>query len=347
MYKLKYLSVFTLPITVYISFNSTGVFTFLPIIFVFGVIPLVELFFDPGKSNLDEIEKQKASNDHFYDIVIYLAMPVQLIFLLMFFKSIQQPEITSIVFAGRISALGMMCGVFGINIGHELGHRTKKWEQLIGEVLLLSSLETHFLLYHNRGHHYNVATPGDPATARRGESVYAFWIRSQFGSYIQAWQLESDRWRRKTGRSLSYKNRMIRYTMTQITLLIAIYLVFNLSIMLAFLAAAIIGILLLETVNYIEHYGLLRKQNQEGRYERVMHKHSWNSDHHIGRVMLFELSRHSDHHYKASKKYQLLDSLTDSPQMPTGYPGMMMLSLLTPLWFKLMHEKLDRLNHVV
>ena len=140
MYKLKYLSVFTLPITVYISFSSTGVLTFLPAIFVFGVIPLVELFFDPGKNNLDEIERQKANNDHFYDIVIYLAMPVQLIFLLMFFISIQQPEITSVDFAGRISAIGMMCGVFGINIGHELGHRTKKWEQLIGEVLLLSSL---------------------------------------------------------------------------------------------------------------------------------------------------------------------------------------------------------------
>ncbi len=90
---------------------------------------------------------------------------------------------------------------------------------------------------------------------------------------------------------------------------------------------------------------VLRSQNQDGRYQRVVHKHSWNSGYHIGRVMLFELSRHSDHHYKASKKYQLLDSLPDSPQMPIGYPGMMMLSLLTPIWFKLMHKKLDRINN--
>jgi alkane 1-monooxygenase len=101
---------------------------------------------------------------------------------------------------------------------------------------------------------------------------------------------------------------------------------------------------LLETVNYIEHYALMRKINEKGRYERVRHSHSWNSDHQIGRLMLFNLSRHSDHHYKASKKYQVLESLEDSPQMPTGYPGMMVLALLPPVWFGLMNPHLDRMT---
>lgn len=112
--------------------------------------------------------------------------------------------------------------------------------------------------------------------------------------------------------------------------------------MLAFIMAAVVGILLLETVNYIEHYGLLRIKNESGRFERVKHMHSWNSDHQIGRLMLFNLSRHSDHHYKASKKYQLLDSQPESPQMPTGYPGMMLLALIPPLWFSIMNKRIGK-----
>jgi alkane 1-monooxygenase len=110
-----------------------------------------------------------------------------------------------------------------------------------------------------------------------------------------------------------------------------------------FLAAALIGILLLETVNYIEHYGLQRKQIAEGKYERALPVHSWNSDHVIGRIMLFELSRHSDHHYLASRKYQVLRHHDNSPQMPTGYPGMIILSLLPPLWFYVMNKRIKKI----
>ena len=133
-------------------------------------------------------------------------------------------------------------------------------------------------------------------------------------------------------------------SLSQIALLAAIYYFFNVQTVLYFMAAAMIGILLLETVNYIEHYGLLRQLKENGNYERVQHHHSWNSNHILGRTMLFELSRHSDHHYKASKHYQLLDSMPESPQMLTGYPGMMLLALVPPLWFKVMHKKLALFN---
>ena len=137
---------------------------------------------------------------------------------------------------------------------------------------------------------------------------------------------------------------MIIYTLANIVLLGAIFYFFNWLGLIAFVAAAVIGILLLETVNYIEHYGLLRNKNEYGRYERVKRTHSWNSDHTIGKVMLFNLSRHSDHHYNGSKHYQLLKSVPESPQMPTGYPGMMLLSLVPPLWFGLMNKKIQSLN---
>ena len=171
-------------------------------------------------------------------------------------------------------------------------------------------------------------------------SPFTFSFRSQIGSYFQAWSLENSRLEKKYGSRSILGNRTFIYTILQIILLITIYLIFGLTSLLCFIGAAVIGILLLETVNYIEHYGLVRKLNESGNYERVQPHHSWNSDHPIGRALLFELSRHSDHHYKASKKYQYLESFPESPQMPTGYPGMMVLSLLPPVWFKVMNSKI-------
>lgn len=134
------------------------------------------------------------------------------------------------------------------------------------------------------------------------------------------------------------------YTIAQIALLLTIFVAFGLKTMLAFIASAIVGKLILETVNYIEHYGLVRKMKEDGKYERVLPQHSWNSDHILGRAILFELSRHSDHHFKASKPYQILDSFAQSPQMPTGYPGMMIFSLFSPIWFWYMNKRIDELN---
>jgi alkane 1-monooxygenase len=205
----------------------------------------------------------------------------------------------------------------------------------------LTSLENHFLPYHNRGHHTNVATPSDPATARRNEPVFVFWFRSHFGSYAQAWQIECQRMSIMGKWKFSLFNRMVNYTMAQIAVLLSIYFFFGLFAMLGFFAAAVFGILLLETVNYIEHYGLLRKQRENGTYESVKRIHSWNSNHVIGRVVLFELSRHSDHHFKADRPYQLLENHDESPVMPTGYPGMMLLSLFPPLFFQVMNKRIS------
>ena len=166
-------------------------------------------------------------------------------------------------FIGRSISMGIMCGVFGINIGHELGHRSSRIGQFLGEVALLTSLEMHFIAYHNTGHHINVATPTDPATARKSEWLYVFWFRSQIGSYFQAWEQEKKRMKKLDGKFWSWTNRMVRYTIVQTLLLVTIYFVFGSFVLLSFIGAAVTGILLLETVNYIEHYGLLRKKNRK------------------------------------------------------------------------------------
>ena len=234
--------------------------------------------------------------------------------------------------------------MLGINVGHELGHRHHKIEVFLGELMLITSLNTHFLPYHNGGHHFNVATPNDAATARKNEPLYVFWIRSHFSSYLQAWQIENNRLRHENQSVLSLQNKMVGYSIANVLILSAIYYFFGVTALISFIAAAVIGILQLETVNYIEHYALLRNKNEHGRYEKVRHHHSWNSDHIIGKLMLFNLSRHSDHHYNGSKPYQVLKSLPESPQMPTGYPGMMLLSLIPPLWFKYMNNKIANLG---
>ncbi len=344
MKRLKYLSILLLPITVYISFTSNGWLTLLPVIVFFGFVPLLELFFQPDKSNFSKEQEAYEKEQSIYSAILYLMIPIQLIFLGYFLFSIQDTTLTNLDLIGRISAMGLLCGVIGINVGHELGHRNNRIDEFLGEILLLTSLNTHFLPYHNGGHHYNVATPNDAATARKNELLYIFWIRSHFMSYFQAWQLENRRMKENNRSWFHLQNRMVVYSFANIILLGTIFYFFGEFVLLAFISAAIIGILLLETVNYIEHYGLLREKNKHGRYERVKRTHSWNSDHVIGKVMLFNLSRHSDHHYNGSKHYQLLKSLPESPQMPTGYPGMMLLSLIPPLWFSFMNKKLQQIT---
>ena len=335
MRKFKYFALFLLPLTVYISFNATGILTYLPVFVFFALIPLLELILPISGENKNEQELLDATKDPFYSILLYFQVIVQWVFVIYFLTLAQDFKFDSDA-VGKTLSMGLMCGVIGINLGHELGHRLNRWEQLLGELLLLSSLENHFLPYHNRGHHADVATPNDPATAREGEPLYFFWFRSHFGSYFAAWKIEFNRMKIMKKRMLSLHNKMLVYSIASIILLSIIFISTGFNTMMYFVAAATVGILLLETVNYIEHYGLLRNQREDGNYERVRRTHSWNSNHPLGILILFELSRHSDHHFKPDKHYQLLESHDESPQMPTGYPGMMVLAFFPPLFFYVM-----------
>lgn len=335
--------VYSIPVMVYISFTSTGWLTFLPVFYVFGIVPLLDLLIKKDPTNFTKEEEEIEKNNILYTYILYCIVPTQIYFLIWFLYAVQENGLTTFDILGRVISMGIMCGVIGINVGHELGHRNNRFDEFLGEILLLTSLNTHFLPYHNGGHHLHVATPNDPATARKNESVYAFWFRSHFTSYIQAWKLENKRLKTNNKHWFHLNNRMLIYTICNFILIGSIFYFFDLYPLLFFLGASIIGIGLLETVNYIEHYGLLRKKNKYGRYERVKHTHSWNSNHVIGKLVLFNLSRHSDHHYNGSKHYQILKSLPESPEMPTGYPGMMFLSFFPPLWFKLMNKKLTEI----
>jgi alkane 1-monooxygenase len=341
----KYLSPIIIIVGAVHSFSTYGLMCYAPLIYAWIIIPLLELFLKPDAANLSEAEEEIARQDKAYDYILYAIVLLQMPTLFYFMYSLQDPALRTVDVIGRVGTMGLLCGTLGINVGHELGHRSNKWEQLLARISLLSSLYMHFYIEHNKGHHKNVATPEDPSSARYGENVFSFWFRSIVYSYFSAWRIAARDAEKKSRPLFGLHNEMLQFQLLQLAFVLLIYFLFGWKILLCYLAAALIGILLLETVNYIEHYGLQRKPIAENKYERAMPQHSWNSNHVIGRVMLFELSRHSDHHYLASRKYQVLRHHEDAPQMPTGYPGMMMLSLVPPAWFWVMNKRVKQLQH--
>lgn len=340
----KYGFPFIMYVAALFAFFTNGFFVFIPLIYSWIVIPLLELLLKPDDGNLSAAEEDLAKKDRKYDYFLYAVVPLQYAALGCYLYQVAYVPQPLVDVIGKTLVMGLLCGTFGINVGHELGHRVNKGEQLLAKALLLTSLYLHFFIEHNKGHHKRVATPHDPSSARYGESVYRFYFRSIVYSYISAWHIAVRDARKKGFKTFSIHNEMLRYQLLQMLFVLLIGLLLGWTTALWFLAAALNGILLLETVNYIEHYGLQRKAIAQGKWERTLPQHSWNSNHVIGRVMLFELSRHSDHHYLASRKYQVLRHHDDSPQMPTGYPGMMLLSLLPPAWFYVMHKRIRQLQ---
>jgi alkane 1-monooxygenase len=336
--------VFTAVATGLISITQHGWLTFATPLYAFFLVPLFELFVPVDEKNLSAAEEEMIKNDPIYDFLVYAIVPLQWGMIILYLFTIQDTTLTTIEIIGRTLSLGVGCGALGINVAHELGHRVNKSEQLMAKILLLSSLYMHFFIEHNRGHHKNVSTDEDPASSRYGESLYEFIPRSMIMGYLSSWKIEAKQMRKEGHSVVSIHNEMIQYQLIQAGLLVAIFLIFGLMPMLYFWIAATIGAVSLEIVNYIEHYGLRRKKTGENSYERTMPIHSWNSSHVLGRLMLFELSRHSDHHYKASRKYQVLKHYEEAPQMPTGYPGMMLLSTIPPLWFYVMHKRIAKLK---
>ena len=342
MKDLKYLAAFSIPIVAFLGLYFKGNLVFLTPIYAFVMIPVLEVIFPVETSNLSSEDADHKLKQTVFDWLLYLNFPV--VYGLLFFGIYEAA--TSVIetyeLTGMIISVGIVLSVNGINVAHELGHRQNTNERFIGKALLLPSHYMHFYIEHNFGHHLHAATPEDPATARYNQTVYSFWFTSIYRQYVGAWKIQNKLLRNYNQRFFSVKNDMFWYTIFQISYLVTIFLLLGSIGLLFAVSAGIIGILLLESVNYIEHYGLMRLKTKSGRYERVKEMHSWNSNHVIGRIVLYELTRHSDHHFKSSKKYQILDCHDESPQMPFGYPTSMVLAMIPPLWFRIMNKRVPR-----
>jgi alkane 1-monooxygenase len=340
-----FLPIIVLPIIMYISFNFLGYWSFFAFAFVYGFIPAMEFIFTGTAENFTPEEEAIERKDIYYDLLIYSMVPLQFSILGLYLWTITSKSLEIYEFVGITLAMGLACGALGINVAHELGHRTKKYEQFMAKLLLMTTSYMHFFIEHNRGHHKNVSTPLDPATSRLNQPLYTFLVKSVVGSWLDAWKLEAYRLKKiKQNFWNPIHNEMLRFQIIQLVFTASIFAIFGWVGLMGFIISSIIGFTLLEIVNYIEHYGMMRKQLPNGAYEKVKPHHSWNSGHELGRIFLFELTRHSDHHFNPSRKYQILRHFENAPQMPSGYLAMIPLALVPPLWFKIMNPLVEKHN---
>ena len=340
MSDLKYLFAYSIPLMTLVSISYNGILTFATPLYAFIFIPLLEIILKDYDREYSESQKEKRLNNILFDILLYLNIPFVFGLLAYGFWVLETKSLLPFEMVGIVLSLGILLATNAINVAHELGHRKTQRERTLSKLLLLPCLYMHFYLEHNFGHHKNVATPEDPATSKKNQSVYHFWITSVLKQYKNAWQIQLSILAKGNHTYFSLKNDMLWYSIFQLCYLDLCFLFFGISGLLFAMAVGVLSFVFLETINYVEHYGLVRKKLPSGRYERVQTHHSWNSNHIIGRIVLYELTRHSDHHFKASKKYQILENKKESPQLPFGYPTSILLSLVPPLWFWIMNSRI-------
>ncbi|WP_322020933.1 MULTISPECIES: alkane 1-monooxygenase [unclassified Burkholderia] len=330
----------TLPILSAQLALSTGlhVFWWFGPLFAFGVIPFLDTLIGDDCDNPPEAVVPHLERERYYRYIVYLATLVEYIAFFMCVRIVGTHALAWYDYVGFALSLGAATGI-SINTAHELGHKTSRFERWLAKVTLAPVAYGHFFVEHNRGHHVRVATAEDPASARYGESFWAFLPRTVTGSIRSAWRLEKARLERLGHSPWTWRNEVLHaWAMTVVVWAIAIAMAGK--IVIPFLVIqAVYGASLLEVVNYVEHYGLGRRKLPSGRYERCTPQHSWNSNHVVTNLFLYQLQRHADHHANPTRSYQALRHFDDSPQLPAGYATMILFAYVPPLWYRVMNPR--------
>lgn len=346
--KYSYLICFILPPIAYLGYYLGGWYNFLTPILVFVILPILDSFVGGDSTNPDEADVPALQNEKYYRYITYAWSYLQVGFVIWAVYAVAVTPMTWYEWIGFVISVGICTGGIGITVAHELGHKNTKFEQFLSKLVLMTVCYMHFFIEHNKGHHVNVSTYHDPATARKGESFYKFYPRTVIGSYLSAWNIEKKRLEKKGLPVWSFHNEMIWYWVATLGFAAALLIgvsyatgAFQWGALGFFFAQAWFAFTLLELVNYIEHYGLRRKEIAPGKYEKVLPIHSWNANHFVSNAFLFHLQRHSDHHANAGRRYQALRHFDESPQLPYGYEVMILIALVPPLWRKMMDRRLE------
>jgi alkane 1-monooxygenase len=301
--------------------------------FAFLVIPALDLLLGPQHN----FKVANRLNVHM------LWMPFQLILLLagIYFVS----DLSIFKALSWAVPMGLLAGAFGISIAHELGHKYTFASRFMAKTLFVLVGFPSFPIEHNLGHHVNVATRNDPATARLGESFWAFLFRTIPAQYLDAWKIEGRRIAKSSivHKEYGIQNEMFRLSIAVLLCIIGSFLLGGLPGLVFFLTQAVIAVFLLQAINYVEHYGLERVF-VAGKLEKVQAEHSWDSNWWFTNHLLFRLQQHADHHQHAQKEYYDLLPEKEALQMPYGYPTMVILALIPPLWRKVMHKRMEKEN---
>tara|TARA_Y100001968_G_scaffold294170_1_gene300552 strand:- start:650 stop:1675 length:1026 start_codon:yes stop_codon:yes gene_type:complete len=315
-----------------------GWWTWLHPVVMYGFLTLLELGFEGSPDNPPE-ELEAARAQHWFAQLIFWSIAPILLGLVSALLW-RAADFAAWELIGLIIGVGTSLGTVGINGAHELGHYRGPGSKRLAELLLLMSLFMHFHVEHNRGHHLRVGTAEDPATARRGQSLYSFWVQTLWGGLRSAWHLERTHLQRRSTSVWSHRNAMLRYGLLQAAAVLAVGLLLGPLALAVWLAVSVFAILLLETTNYFQHYGLVRRSVAGGRLELVGPQHTWTANHPISRAILMNLPRHADHHIAPGRHFLNLRHVPGSPVLPLGYPGMVILALIPPLFVRVMDRRL-------
>ena len=311
----------------------------LPMVLVYLFLPVFDYLMGVDQSNPPESAVPALEADRYYRVITWLLVPMlwaEFIFAAWFVSSRELPWHGWLAVALSTGVVGGFC----INVGHELGHKREALERWLAKLVLAPTGYGHFYVEHNRGHHRDVATPSDPASSRLGESIYRFLLREMPGAWRRGWALEAERMANLGKPWWSLSNDIVQTTLITAGLWLTLMLWLGIAVLPFLMLASFWANFQLTSANYIEHYGIARKQLVDGRFEPCKPQHSWNSNHIVSNWALFHLQRHSDHHAHATRRYQSLRTFDNLPQLPSGYFGMFLLAYVPPLWFKVMDRRL-------
>ena len=317
----------------------------LPLMISYLVLPVLDWLIGSDENNPPEQLVPELEADNYYRILTCLTVPMHFVVLIALAYVVGANDLSY----GSILVTAIVAGGYsglGINTAHELGHKQTTIERFMAKLALAVPAYGHFCVEHNRGHHVLVATPDDPASSRMGESIYAFVLREIPQTMVRGWNLEKSRLKKKGLSTWSTKNEILQSYLLSLILQGSLVYLFG-WVMLPFLAIHNVWAWFqLTSANYIEHYGLLRARQENGRYERCQPHHSWNANYTMSNLALFHLQRHSDHHTNPVRRYQSLRNFKDIPELPNGYYGMYLLAYIPWLWYRVMDKRVLALPHI-
>jgi alkane 1-monooxygenase len=324
----------------YLLYLHTGsaLTTLIPALYIFGLIPLLDALIGEDRNNPPAEVVEAMEADRYYMTLARATVPLLWLCFLGTIAFVGTQDLPWWSYLALLIGVGTIDGG-ALLVGHELGHKADRVDQIFGILANNVVGYAHFRIEHNRGHHTWAATPEDPASARFGESIYAFARRELPGAFRRGWSNEAERLQRRGLPVWSHRNEiLVGFALTFAVAAILVAL-FGWKIVPFLLAHHFMGYYALTQANYVEHYGLKREKGADGRYLPVEPRHSWNTNHIVSNLMTFHLQRHSDHHANPMRPYQSLRDFDDLPRLPSGYPGMFVLAAIPPLWFRTMDPK--------
>ena len=336
---LKYILAFISPLLTVVGILYGNIFAYFNVIFIFLIVSFLDFILPVNNNSFHSIRYTKI-----HDYLLYINIPILYYIVYAFLVNVEFANFQAIEKIGIILSLGITFSITGMAVAHELGHRKNRVDIFLAHILQIPTLSMHFYLEHNRGHHKNVGTDLDPASAKKGVTIYEFLPNAIFGCYVNSWKLESQRLSKVKKKWFSFNNQMIINSITILLYLVSLCYVFSINTVILLLFSNVIGFIVIDAVNYVEHYGLRRNLTPSGLFERIDDQHSWNSNKTFSRLILFEVPKHSNHHHNTNKKYPNLSYSKETPSLPYGMTTMLLIAFIPNKWFSIMDRKLEEIK---